>query len=585
MAEVLWTRLRDLGLYALAPTLFEHGVRSLEDILPNAAVLVASGVSAAHLEAILRGRHELPPVLEAFRADHPVVLPRARASWAAALEAALPINRERALAALRADVLAATSRPAVESRLRAWYELCRAWEVPPFPVTAHTVQCVGASLKAGHYHSCSQYFSAAIAHQLRTLKQPIGEEVRWAIRDAIRSVKRGLGPASLKDSFDVRILGGLVSPDMDLEPFSWECIQAAADIVLVACWFMLREIELSAAKARHLYLEGRDRVNLLLPVSKTDVQGQLTVRTYRCICRAQNESLCPYHAAKRHLDRLDILKDQGGVSPFLLPGQGTDPVSKATVVRMVERVLHAAGVPLTRPDAAGHEIARFRGHVLRVSGTQFLASLGIGIPLLQLQGRWTSRAIERYAQLAPLLRLPDSVLAACSMVPGPEQQACSTSGEGGLVVVDSPLSEEGEGPSRASERPAKRRARRSRTPSRATEEFSTGVAPWADEVQDLRDQLAVLRAAISEPPVTYVVQPRRGVVHEVAVNEAHNEVGLWRTSCGWAYGWSSFYRVTAQGVGSGLRRCKRCFSAEALVVASSSDSSSSSSSSESSASS
>ena len=36
---------------------------------------------------------------------------------------------------------------------------------------------------------------------MRTTGTPVGEDVRWTIRDTVRAIKRGLGPAQLKDSF------------------------------------------------------------------------------------------------------------------------------------------------------------------------------------------------------------------------------------------------------------------------------------------------------------------------------------------------------------------------------------------------
>ena len=43
--------------------------------------------------------------------------------------------------------------------------------------------------------------------------------IRSVIRDVVRSVRRGLGPSTLKTGFDVAVLGKLVDPDDD-HPFS-----------------------------------------------------------------------------------------------------------------------------------------------------------------------------------------------------------------------------------------------------------------------------------------------------------------------------------------------------------------------------
>ena len=103
MAQELWERLRSTGLQDLAPVLFEHGVRELRDIMLNAGSLLLSGVESWKLEAVVRGRLETALALPPGRSDHPVAEVRQKASWAAALEA------------LQAAVLAATTRPAVES--------------------------------------------------------------------------------------------------------------------------------------------------------------------------------------------------------------------------------------------------------------------------------------------------------------------------------------------------------------------------------------------------------------------------------------------------------------------------------------
>ena len=202
MAQELWERLRATGLQDLAPELFDQGVRCVQDILPAAPAL---GVPSWKLEAIVRGRLETNVASPPGRADHPEAQVRNRASWPAALEAAQPQNRAAALCELKTAILAATTRPSVDSRLKTWTELSSAWELPPWPLTVTLVHSLGASFKRGRYHSSSLYFGAAIAHQLRTLGMPVGEEIRFAV-DTVRAIKRGLGPTQLKDSFDFEAL-------------------------------------------------------------------------------------------------------------------------------------------------------------------------------------------------------------------------------------------------------------------------------------------------------------------------------------------------------------------------------------------
>ncbi|CAE7544250.1 DNMT3B, partial [Symbiodinium necroappetens] len=481
MAQELWDRLRATGLQSVALILFDHGVRQVDDILPNASALLAAGAQAWQLETLIRGSLEVVPVLPHGRADHPQARPRKRASWAAALEAAQPEKRQASLAALQADVLAATTRSSVDSRVRAWQELCR-----------------------GGYHSCSLYFGAAVSHQMRTMGTPIGEDVRWTIRDTVRAIKRGLGPAQLKDSFDVELLSLLV-------PFVKECVAfhlgdpaSEVDLALISAWWMLREIEASNARAHHLYLtkDGDFLAHLLVPISKADTVGQLTVRSYSCICRARTERLCPYHAAERHLHRLQLLRDTGVRVDFLFPASDGKPLSKRTIIQAFERVIASAGVPLTRRDESGREIARFHGHTMRVSGTQFLASMGLSVPMIQLQGRWSSRAIDRYVQLAPLLRMPHAIRMARASG-GQDGTGTSSASPAAPVQLSGPI---------VVGSPAPRPAPPPIAPVPAIDLTEDAAGAEAQvTAAEVRTELRRFMKAVLEPKEMLVVQPRRKV--------------------------------------------------------------------------
>ena len=125
MAQQLWERLRATGLQDVATAFFDHGVRSLDDIMPNAAALIVAGVPPWKLEAVLRRRVEvsraLPPKPPQSSADR-----AAQAGFmGSSIEAALPAKRQALLEAVQADILAATTRSSVDSRIRALQELCR----------------------------------------------------------------------------------------------------------------------------------------------------------------------------------------------------------------------------------------------------------------------------------------------------------------------------------------------------------------------------------------------------------------------------------------------------------------------------
>jgi hypothetical protein len=101
-------------------------------------------------------------------------------------------------------------------------------------------------------------------------------------------------------------------------------------------------------------------------------------------------------------------------------------VKKRDAVAAFRLVLEATGVPTTAQVAPDKVVQVFGGHVARVSGAQFLAAAGVPVATIQLLGRWSSNAIERYVQKAPLLTAPSVPLAllgaqrppATSAVPG-----------------------------------------------------------------------------------------------------------------------------------------------------------------------
>ena len=172
-------------------------------------------------------------------------------------------------------------------------------------------------------------------------------------------------------------------------------------------------------------------------------------------------------------------------------------------------------------------------------------------------------------QQRTLLRLPQNIRAATALGSLP---ASSTSPPTAVMIL---RDEEPATP------PARRRRRGRADPA------PDGPPPLLDESSLAAPLTGItmdqVRAEIAKaiPPVreNLIVQPRRRVAHEIGVPEAQNEVHRWRTTCGWGYGWSSYYRVQADSLGPELRRCKRCFPEAGCPSSSSSSSSSSSGSS------
>ena len=283
----------------------------------------------------------------------------------------------------------------------------------------------------------------------------------------------------------------------------------------------------------------------------------LTVRPYVCVCRARQEPSCPYHCAKRHLERLRLAGVETSAENYLFPGQDGQPMRKFQVVQLIEPVLQAAGVDTTR--VAKRDDRSRASAVTRSQRDPVSSGFERAAGTIQLQGRWCSRSIDRYVQLASLLSLPQNVRAATAVgsLPAP-----TTSLPTAVMI----LSDAGH-----------------RHRQLGAEPDPDGIlplldapAPAASTTGITMDQVwAEIAKAI--PPVreNLTVQPRRRVAHAIGVPEAQNEVHCWRTTCGWGYGWSSYYRAQADSLGPELRR-RRCFPEAGCPSSSSSTSSSSS---------
>ncbi|CAE7289215.1 unnamed protein product [Symbiodinium sp. CCMP2456] len=364
------------------PLLARAGVRNLQGLVGCHDGLVAAGLPPEALEAMLARRGAVSTLaLVAAGPDRPDLPARraeARASLAAAVEAVRPANVKRAIAELRGDMLAKTTRGPYESRLKTWNRLAYEGEVAHWPISAHVLEVIGAGFKKGAYRSAKEYFLAAFRHQEDELRIAVDPLLRRLANRIIRSV----------EAFPVLALVPLVA-FADAEPFDISRPAHSVDVYIIAVWFMLREIEVAAARTA----QGGERT--------------LTHRSLHCACGATTHPLCPLHAARRHLRRMDAAGLLASSAP-LFPGTGGGTRSKEDSVHFLNAVLRAAGLATTFLDQAGAEKNIFGGHACRVAGATFLAVKGIPLAVIQLLGRWSSRAIERCTQAA-LVLAPGSV--------------------------------------------------------------------------------------------------------------------------------------------------------------------------------
>ena len=305
------------------------------------------------------------------------------------MDAGAPNNRKRALSQLDDAMLAHSTRGPMQSRLRTWTNLCNQWNVAPFSVDLSNLRAVAASLKAAAYRSSELYFDAAVWHQIHIRQEPVPPALRRLIKDLVRSTKRGLPGTKVKAAFPFTALDRLVEPMTLNEPYDATNPAHTVDIVIVAAWFMLREKELAAARIGDV----GNTLALCLPLHKTAQGGQveLTRRQLQCACSAVFRPRCPVHAAIRHLRRLRLAGLENREAPFAPRADGGTS-TRTDNVDLIRNTLLAAEVPTTFTDPIGTVRQLYGGHACRVAGAQFLAAQGVPISVVQLLGRWSSRA-------------------------------------------------------------------------------------------------------------------------------------------------------------------------------------------------
>ena len=548
--EELWVSLRRAGQESLAPLLIRHGVTSTNQLALAFDRLLQAGAHQWQLEAVLASAPDGvagdAAASHSSRRDLPSPVVGKRASIQAALEAARPNQRQRSLEILDRDILAKSTTPANEARVRTYLALMRAWELPAFPLDSSNIRAFGASMKAGGYRSCAVYFSAVCSHQQRVLQTPISALVKLGIRDCIRSIQRGLGTSRLKDSFD-GMLVSQIQVDFDESPFDFDRLGHSRDMVVIGLWFMMREAEMANARSCDLQLHGRE-VQLTLPVHKTEQQGKHTLRTLTCSCGARMHPLCVWHSSERHLIRVEARASADGLNvlPLFPTSEGT-MASKQTFIDAFRMVIQATGTNLTRLGPDAQELQRFQGHVLRVAGAQMLSAAGIEVTLIQLLGRWTSTAVMKYTQDSALVRVPT--------IPG---QVLQSSPSPPTVLRLVPAGQQA---------PADPTAESSSPP-----EKSPRPKAAASAMRSLRAELEMLKESIARPVETYVFRPRAKILHKASRVERDNEPLLWRTACGWNYGTSNFLRTTDPD--AGIRQCRKCFDLDESSSSDNSDDSS-----------
>ena len=316
-------------------------------------------------------------------------------------------------------------------------------------------------------------------------------------------------------------------------------------MMIIAAYFMLREIEASAAEFRDVSIDRAKRsVTWFLPTSKTDARAHGCKRTWKCICSpASSRFSCPYclfvEVEDDAIQRGSSTKTVARTNIFHTSTGGM--TTKAKVVKTIQH-----GIDRTAKVDASFLDMIASGQSIRRAGACWMAQLGLDLPSIQLVGRWDSAVVMRYVAEAPLERLSERVRSL--MLANPEDLS-EFRGRALAIATKSPAIQDTED---------------------VIAKLDLRFGEYATELdlQDLREGLEILRELVHDDVqqlqqnVELLRGGRAGFVHRIGRHRHHRIfVGppsppeCWRTRCGWAFSASRF-SITLE---PGTTLCRRCF--------------------------
>jgi len=308
---------------------------------------------------------------------------------------------EQALALYERDKSASSASSSRDSNLATWIQFHHDWfkDEEWLPLTPHKLACVASMFKQGGYRSYSNYLS-------RVKEEHVVHGGAWydaldlEARKSVKSVLRGIGPPRQSADFNFAAVWRVQICLPEGAPINFE------HAIVLACFFLLREIELAHLQVGHMTLDyDAKTVTLHLSVSKTDPLALGTYKTWGCVCEGRMDEPCAFHAACSALETLVTeLGEAVGSDTPLFPTAAGEIVSKEAVVSALELCVAAAGGQ--ELDKEGNR--RYGGHSFRVTGARHLAALGLELLVIMALARWMSHIILHYVRDAPLAAITDT---------------------------------------------------------------------------------------------------------------------------------------------------------------------------------
>ena len=317
----------------------------------------------------------------------------------------------KARAAFQGDLLRASSRASVKSRLRTIQAIGESQFGARFslvPITWSHVEGICAVLKEAGYLSADRYLSVwKLEHELDPKSEPLGVSFGVRFKRALRSLKAGQPKRRKAATFDLAstVAAAIACGVTDSPIVRRGPCQPLASLQLEVS-FALREVEAGQATHDFLFTNPMLRqVTLFVPAQKAEgapsevTLGCCTPDCARLCCASLS---CPFCTAyRKRVFNEDLFRRLGvdqscWASMPLFPDEYGRPVSKVVRIDSLRKLLGFSGVPLVDPMLR----QRFTGHSPRRSSLRLMSSLRASIPETMAVTRHTSAVVAEYFEEA-----------------------------------------------------------------------------------------------------------------------------------------------------------------------------------------
>ena len=260
-------------------------------------------------------------------------------------------------------------------------------------VTNNDLEMLAARLKEAGYRSGFKYL-------LEAKRLHVSNGHAWTaqldlcLTECKRGLERGMGAAKKAGELHLHEVAHL--PDETWEGLAgYEGPCRAKRSWLVACFWVMREIEVANVRIKDVDLEG-SRVTITLPMSKTDQQAIGFKRTMHCCCSInafpdgdmKGSSVCaPCAVQKQLMER--YLEGAGPEDHLFSTSEGEVVEKKAMVQSWTE---------LARKGGRNKDPGSISGHSARRSGAKMLCRCGWPLWKVQFHARWASQAVKGYTE-------------------------------------------------------------------------------------------------------------------------------------------------------------------------------------------